>query len=157
MAEHLDKSFMKQEGVRMVRDKASRTGFRRGRYFKSIGMGYKTPSNAVAGHYVDHKCPFTGNVSIRGNVFKGVVVSNKMTRTLVLRRDYLHYIKKYRRFEKRHHNIPAHVSPAFPNVHEGDIVTVGETRPLSKTVSFAVIAHEPVSATVAGKKAFRMF
>ena len=43
----------------------------------------------------DKKCPFTGNVSIRGRILTGKVVSTKMTRTLIIRRDYLHYIPKY--------------------------------------------------------------
>jgi len=32
--------------------------------------GFKTPSEAIKGDYVDKKCPFTGNVSIRGRIFK---------------------------------------------------------------------------------------
>ena len=44
-----------------------------------------------------------------------------MTRTIVIRRDYLHYIKKFNRFEKRHSNLAVHCSPAF-EVKEGDIV-----------------------------------
>ena len=44
---------------------------------------------------VDKKCPFTGDVSIRGRILTGKVVSTKMTRTIVIRRDYLHYIPKY--------------------------------------------------------------
>ena len=40
---------------------------------------------------------------------------------------------KYSRYEKRHKNLAAHVSPAF-RVEEGDQVTVGQCRPLSKTV-----------------------
>ena len=43
----------------------------------------------------DKKCPFTGDVSIRGRILTGRVVSTKMTRTIVIRRDYLHYIAKY--------------------------------------------------------------
>ena len=43
----------------------------------------------------DKKCPFTGNVSIRGRILTGKVVSTKMTRTLVIRRDHLHYIPEY--------------------------------------------------------------
>jgi len=82
----------------------------------------------------DKKCPFTGLVSIRGRILTGTVISTKMHRTLVIRRDYLHYIPKYQRYEKRHKNISAHVSPAF-RVEEGDQVTVGQCRPLSKTVS----------------------
>lgn len=56
-----------------------------------------------------------------------------MHRTLIIRREYLHYIPKYARYEKRHKNLAAHVSPAF-RVEEGDQVTVGQCRPLSKTV-----------------------
>ena len=82
---------------------------------------------------VDKKCPFTGLVSIRGRILTGTVVSTKMHRTLVIRREYLHFIPKYSRYEKRHKNLAAHVSPAF-RVEEGDQVTVGQCRPLSKTV-----------------------
>lgn len=81
----------------------------------------------------DKKCPFTGLVSIRGRILTGTVVSTKMHRTLVIRREYLHFIPKYSRYEKRHKNLAAHVSPAF-RVEEGDQVTVGQCRPLSKTV-----------------------
>ena len=47
-----------------------------------------------------------------------------MTRTIVVRRDFLHYIRKYNRYEKRHRNIPVHCSPAI-NVKIGDIVIIG--------------------------------
>lgn len=33
------------------------------------------------------------------------VSANKMKNTIVMRRTYLHYIKKYNRFEKRHTNV----------------------------------------------------
>lgn len=81
----------------------------------------------------DKKCPFTGQVSIRGRILTGKVISTKMHRTLVIRREYLHFVPKYARYEKRHKNLAAHVSPAF-RVEEGDTVTVGQCRPLSKTV-----------------------
>lgn len=47
---------------------------------------------------LDHKCPFTSNVSIRGRILTGRVISTKMTRTIIVRRDYLHYIPKYRKW-----------------------------------------------------------
>jgi small subunit ribosomal protein S11e len=47
-----------------------------------------------------------------------------MQRTAVLRRDYLHYIKKYNRYEKRHNNVSVHVSPCFA-LKEGDIIIAG--------------------------------
>jgi len=94
------------------------------RYYKNVGLGFKTPKEAIDGTYIDKKCPFTSDVSIRGRILKGMVISTKMTRTIVIRRDYLHYVRKYKRFEKRHRNIPVHCSPAF-SVKEGDIVIVG--------------------------------
>ena len=53
-----------------------------------------------------------------------MVTSTKMQGTIVMRRDYLHYVKKYNRFEKRHTNIAAHISPCF-RVKVGDIVVAG--------------------------------
>jgi len=104
----------------------------------NIGLGFKTPREAIDGTYVDKKCPFTGDVNIRGRIIKGVVVSTKMTRTIIIRRDYLHFVRKYNRFEKRHQTTPVHASPCF-NVKEGDTVVAGQCRPLSKTVRFNVL------------------
>jgi ribosomal protein uS17 len=90
--------------------------------------------------FTDKKCPFTGLVSIRGRILTGTVVSTKMHRTLVIRREYLHFIPKYSRYERRHKNLSAHVSPAF-RVEDGDQVTVGQCRPLSKTVCTILYTH----------------
>jgi len=106
------------------------------RYYKNIGLGFKTPKTAITGHYIDKKCPFTSNVSIRGRIFRGTVVSTKMNRTVIVRRDYLHYIKKYNRYEKRHKNIPAHLSPAF-KVSKGQVVTIGQCRYVSASLALA--------------------
>ncbi|CAG8475731.1 4504_t:CDS:2, partial [Racocetra fulgida] len=79
-------------------------------------LGFKTPKEAIDGHYIDKKCPWTGMVSIRGRILTGVVVSVKMKRTIIVRREYLHYVTKYNRYEKRHKNLAAHLSPAFVGV-----------------------------------------
>ena len=47
-------------------DKARKTQ----RYYRNIGLGFKTPKEAITGSYIDRKCPFTGEVAIRGRVFK---------------------------------------------------------------------------------------
>ncbi|CAH3025820.1 unnamed protein product, partial [Porites evermanni] len=109
------------------------------RYVRNVGLGFKTPKEAIEGTYIDKKCPFTGNVSIRGRILTGIVTSMKMKRTIVIRRDYLHLVKKYNRYEKRHKNLSAHLSPCFRDVGLGDVVTVGQCRPLSKTVRFNVL------------------
>ena len=94
------------------------------RYWKNVGLGFKTPNEAVEGKYIDKKCPFTSNVTIRGKIIKGILISKAMTRTAVIRRDYMHYVKKYNRYEKRHTNIPVHLSPAL-TCKEGDIIIAG--------------------------------
>lgn len=152
-----EKAYQSQDAVFVARKRS--VGAKKGkpmRYIRNVGLGIKTPISAVEATYVDKKCPFTGNVAIRGRILKGVVKSAKMKRTIIVRRDYLHYITKYRRFEKRHKNVSAHCTPAF-SVKEGDVVTIGQCRPLSKTVRFNVVAHEPAAADVAGKKSFRVF
>merc|ERR1712083_280625 len=157
MAEQNERAFQKQAAV-FLNDKAllaSKT--KKGiRYMRSVGLGFKTPKEAVEGTYVDKKCPFTGDVSIRGRILKGMVISTKMKNTIVVRRDYLHYIKKYQRFEKRHRNIPVHCSPAF-RVKEGDIVTIGQCRPLSKTVRFNVLKVRANEIFGSVKKQFMLF
>lgn len=123
------------------------------RWVKEVGLGFKTPSTAISGSYIDKKCPFVGDISIRGKIMSGTVVSTKMHRTIIIRRDYLHYVPKYNRYEKRHKNVAAHVSPAF-RVQEGDVVVVGQCRPLSKTVRFNVLK---VSVSAAKSKQFAKF
>jgi len=156
MAEQTEKAFQKQDAVfigktRVLGKKSGKSL----RYYKNIGLGFKTPKEAIQGTYVDKKCPFTGNVSIRGRILRGIVISTKMKRTIVVRRDYLHYIPKYNRFEKRHTNISAHCSPCF-KIKEGDLVTIGQCRPLSKTVRFNVVKVDPQKVTGGGKQ-FRLF
>eukprot|EP01113_Clastostelium_recurvatum_P042357 TRINITY_DN685_c0_g1_i2.p2 TRINITY_DN685_c0_g1~~TRINITY_DN685_c0_g1_i2.p2 ORF type:complete len:181 (-),score=23.60 TRINITY_DN685_c0_g1_i2:93-560(-) len=155
MSEQTEKAFQKQPTIFVGRKRVvgQKVDIRTQRYFRDIGHGIKTPQAAIKGHYIDKKCPFTGNVSIRGRILRGFVVSTKMKRTVVLRRNYLHYIKKYNRFEKRHKNFPAHCSPAF-SLKEGDLVTVGQCRPLSKTVRFNVLN---VDIAASGKKQFKAF
>jgi len=100
---------------------------------------FKTPKEAMLGNYVDKKCPFTGSVRIRGRIMQGVVKKCAMKRSITLQRNYLHYVPKYRRFEKRRKTYLAHCSPCF-RLNIGDTVKVGECRPLSKNIRFNVIA-----------------
>ena len=148
MADQNERAFQMQE----VRGRKGT----RNRYFKSIGLGYKTPLEASLGTYVDKKCPFTSDVKIRGRILTGTVMKMKMNRTIVIRRNYLHYVKKYNRFEKRHKNMSVHLSPCFRDVAVGDQVTIGECRPLSKTVRYNVIKVTKAAGSKA-KKAFQKF
>ncbi|KAI0837567.1 ribosomal protein S17-domain-containing protein [Daldinia sp. FL1419] len=140
-----ERAFQKQPHIfqnSKVKAKSSRPGKGGRRWYKDVGLGFRTPKTAIEGSYIDKKCPFTGLVSIRGRILTGTVVSTKMHRTVIIRREYLKFIPKYARYEKRHKNLAAHVSPAF-RVEEGDQVTVGQCRPLSKTVRFNVLRVLP--------------
>jgi small subunit ribosomal protein S17 len=86
----------------------------------------------------DTNCPFHGELPVRGRVFQGVVVSAKMDKTVVVERDYLLYISKFMRYERRRSRIPSHNPPCI-DAKEGDRVTIAETRPICKTVSFVVV------------------
>jgi len=86
----------------------------------------------------DRDCPFHGTLSIRGRVLNGVVISAKMDKTVVIRRDYQFYVPKFKRYERRHSHINAHNPPCL-SVKEGERVRIAECRPLSKTVSFVVV------------------
>ena len=86
----------------------------------------------------DINCPFHGTLSLRGHALEGIVVSNKMEKTIIVRRDYLNYVPKYKRYERRRGNVPAHNPPCL-EIKAGDKVKLAECRPVSKTVSFVVI------------------
>lgn len=86
----------------------------------------------------DQNCLFHGALSVRGRVLDGVVVSSKMDKTVVVRRDYLNYVPKLKRYERRRSRISAHNPPCI-NAKEDDLVKIAECRPISKTVSFVVV------------------
>jgi small subunit ribosomal protein S17 len=97
-------------------------------------LSLKKPKKSCA----DPNCPFHGSLSVRGRTLDGVIISAKMDKTAIIRRDYLNYMPKFRRYERRHSHIPAHNPPCL-NAKEGDKVRIVECRPLSKTVAFVVV------------------
>jgi len=100
---------------------------------KDIGVG-KIADQVCA----DQRCPHHGHVKVRGSFIKGVVAASKMGQTVVVRVDYLHYVPKYKRYERRRSRIFAHNPPCVA-AREGDRVTIGETRPLTKNVHFVIL------------------
>ncbi len=86
----------------------------------------------------DPNCPWHGSLRVRGVLLEGTVVKVRAKRMIVLRHEYLHYNPKYKRYEKRSKKIHAHL-PDCISVKPGDVVVIGETRPISKTVKFVVL------------------
>ena len=100
----------------------------------NIGMDVEYPKDVCD----DNNCPFHGSIKLRGRVFKGKVVSDKMNKTIVVEWERRFYIPKYERFEKRWTKVKAH-NPSCINAKTGDFVLLAETRPISKTKHFVVI------------------
>ncbi len=101
---------------------------------RDIGLDVKPPKGVCN----SSKCPFHGTLSVRGRVFKGVVVSDKAKNTVTVQWEYFHYVPKYERYERKKTKILAH-NPDCINAKKGDIVKIAECRPLSKRKSFVVI------------------
>jgi small subunit ribosomal protein S17 len=101
---------------------------------RKIGLDVAVPRKTCD----DPECPFHGNLAVRGKMLTGTVVSAKMSTTVTVERDYLQYMKKYMRYEKRKSRIMAH-NPPCVETKEGDVVKIAECRPLSKNVSFVVV------------------
>ena len=101
---------------------------------RNIGLNVKPPEDTCK----DINCPFHGTLSIRGQVIKGIVVSDKQQDTISVKKEFMHFVKKYERYEKRTALYSAH-SPSCLHIKTGDTVRIAECRPLSKTVSFVAI------------------
>jgi small subunit ribosomal protein S17 len=86
----------------------------------------------------DYRCPFHGNLKVRGRLISGKAVSTSGKDFAVVEVRYLHMVPKFNRGERRRSRVSAHVPPCLA-VAEGDAVTIGECRPLSKTISFVVV------------------
>ena len=101
---------------------------------RNIGLNVKPPSDSCN----DQDCPFHGTLPVRGQVIMGTVVSTKRQNTVSVEREFMHYVKKYERYEKRTSTYHAHC-PSCMKLTVGDTVRIAECRPLSKTVSFVTI------------------
>lgn len=89
----------------------------------------------------DKNCPKHGELSTRGRVIEGEVMSDKMNNTVIVQKDYYTKSKKYERYKRARSRIPAH-NPPCVNAKAGDKVKIMECRRISKTVSFVVIEKQ---------------
>lgn len=104
-----------------------------------IGINVKPPARTCT----DRNCPFHGRLPVRGLMFEGVVVSDKMDRSAVIERERLLYVPKYERYMKRTSRMSVHNPPCI-SAKVGDQVVVMECRPLSKTISFTIVSKKGV-------------
>lgn len=74
----------------------------------------------------------------KGKILSGVVVSTKMTDTIVVNVSEYNKHPKYQKFIKINKKFKAH--DAGNTAKEGDKVTIGETKPISKDKRFELIS-----------------
>ena len=120
---------------------APATAARKAPAARDIGIDVPLPEKSCT----DEHCPFHGKLSVRGQILEGVVVSTRMQRTAVIEREYLRYLQKFERFEKRTRRMNVHSPPCLA-LSVGDRVTIMECRPLGKTVHFVAVRNQGVAA-----------
>jgi small subunit ribosomal protein S17 len=103
---------------------------------KNIGVKVSSPSKECN----DKKCPFHGNLSVRGRGFTGVVISRDVHRTATVEWNRTVKISKYERYARTRTRIRVH-NPSCIDAKEGDKVKIMECRPLSKTKNFVIIEN----------------
>ncbi|WP_456368949.1 30S ribosomal protein S17 [Geoglobus sp.] len=100
---------------------------------RDIGINVKAPEKECS----DKNCPFHGNLSVRGQIFRGRVVKT-YEKSAVIERELIRYVPKYERYLKKRSKMHAHNPPCI-DAKPGDIVTIAECRPISKTKSFVIV------------------
>jgi small subunit ribosomal protein S17 len=76
-----------------------------------------------------------------GRTFTGKVISDRMSRTVTVAWERRHFVPKFQRYERRYSKVKAH-NPDEIDAKMGDIVTIMETKPISKTKHFIVIKKQ---------------
>ena len=99
-----------------------------------VGLGIEPPKQKCE----DRNCPFHGTLSVRGRALEGIVISDKMARSVTVELEHMHKIAKYERYERRTSKLHAHNPPCIA-ARVGDKVKLMECRRLSKTKSLVVV------------------
>jgi ribosomal protein uS17 len=87
----------------------------------------------------EDRCPYHGTLSIRGRRFDGTV-TKIVGRRLLIEWERIIYHPKFERFSRLKSKLHAHIPKCMMNdIKVGDYVEIGECRPLSKIIHFAVV------------------
>ena len=87
----------------------------------------------------EDRCPFHGSLSIRGRYFKGTVIKI-VGRRAVIEWERMIYHPKFERYSRLKSTLHAHIPKCLaPEIKLGDYVEIGECRPLSKIIHFALV------------------
>ena len=99
---------------------------------KEVADAIKTSCNDV-------KCPFHGELRVRGRTFEGIV-TKKFPKRVVIAFERTLYVRKYERYQTARTKIHARLPDCMANqINIGDLIKVTECRPLSKIIHFVVV------------------
>jgi small subunit ribosomal protein S17 len=101
---------------------------------KNIGIKITAPTKTCS----DKKCPFHGEISVRGRDFTGTIIARDVHRTATVEWSRTVKIPKYERYARTRTRVRVH-NPSCIDAQEGDRVVIMECRPLSKTKNFVII------------------
>lgn len=87
----------------------------------------------------DKDCYIHGDLSVRGKVFEGRVIS-KFPKRVAIEFERMIYVRKYERYAKSKTKIHARLPVCMEDqIKIGDLIRVQECRPLSKIIHFVVM------------------
>ena len=87
----------------------------------------------------DIKCPFHGELSVRGRKFMGTVIK-KFPKRVVIEFERTIFIQKYERYSKSKTKLHARLPDCLAkDVNVGDYIEIQECRQLSKIIAFVVM------------------
>ena len=101
---------------------------------KSELFGVKAPAKDCT----DRKCPFHGEINVKGEFLKGKIVKKDINRSATVEWFRSQYIPKYERYQIRRSRLRTH-NPACINAAIGQEVLLAKTRPLSKNKNHVIL------------------
>lgn len=93
---------------------------------------------APAKECTDGKCPFHGQLIVKKELFKGMVLKKDSNNSAIIEWFRPYYIPKYERYEMRRSRLRVH-NPACLNAEVGQEVIAARTRALSKTKNHVIL------------------
>lgn len=105
---------------------------------RNIGIPYILPPVSVCD---DSLCPWHGHLKVRLKLLEVTVEKVRMHKAAVVTHEWVHYIRKYNRYERRRRRMTVRV-PECVEVKPGDRVIIAETRTLSKTIAWVVVGKK---------------
>ena len=102
-------------------------------------MKVEQKTNIVPTICQEKDCHIHGTLKVRGRIFEGRVIK-KFPKRIVIEFERMIYVRKYERYAKSRTKIHARLPFCMESsINLGDLIQVGECRPLSKITHFVVI------------------